>query len=147
MAWGDSQVLVGDFVYLDYGGYRWGHKAERFTERQIGFAHMPRDRYVSLAAGETQGTLRTRSDTLRAAALTVNARVDWTVANSVCASWTRRASRMRLRLAGLRGDQRRRVAHRVAWKSRLGTSTGSWSPSSSICGALAFTRSTLEPKL
>ena len=122
MAWGDSQVLVGDFVYLYYGGYRWGHKAERFTERQIGFAHMPRDRYVSLAAGETQGTLRTRSLTLRAAALTVNARVDLD------------GGELRVRVLDpqgkpyasfdwpdcevIKGD---RVAHRVAWKSQLST--------------------------
>ena len=53
MTWGDCQVLVGDCVYMYYGGYRWGHKADRFTERQIGFAHMPRDRYVALSAGDT----------------------------------------------------------------------------------------------
>ena len=49
MAWADDQLIVGDYVYLYYGGYRWGHKAERFTERQIGFAHMPRDRMSPLA--------------------------------------------------------------------------------------------------
>jgi hypothetical protein len=76
MTWADSQVLVGDFVYLYYGGYRWGHKAEQRTERQIGFAQMPRDRYASLSAGEAKGSIRTIADTLRAASLTVNARVD-----------------------------------------------------------------------
>ena len=51
-AWVDEQLLVGDYTYLYYGAYRWGHKAERFTGRQIGFAHMPRDRYVAYSAGE-----------------------------------------------------------------------------------------------
>lgn len=76
MTWIDDQIVVGDFTYFYYGGYRWGHKAERFTERQIGFAHMPRDRYVGLAAGENSGRLLTRTATMRSADMTVNARVD-----------------------------------------------------------------------
>jgi hypothetical protein len=76
MTWGDSQLVVGDFTFLYYGGYRWGHKAEQRTERQLGYAHMPRDRYVALAAGETTGTVRTVADTLQAARLTLNAQVD-----------------------------------------------------------------------
>jgi hypothetical protein len=74
MTWADSQIIVGDRVYLYYGGYRWGHKADMYTERQIGLARMPRDRYVSLKAGETEGFVRTRLAKLKATRMTVNAR-------------------------------------------------------------------------
>ncbi len=60
MTWIDAQMVVGDFTYFYYGGYRWGHKADVLTERHLGFAHMPRDRYVGYRAGETVGYLRTR---------------------------------------------------------------------------------------
>jgi hypothetical protein len=73
MSWGDSQVIVGDQVYLYYGGYRWGHKAEVYTERQIGLARMPRDRYVALVAGKTAGLVRTRLARLQASRMTLNA--------------------------------------------------------------------------
>ncbi len=77
MAWGDDQVIVGDHVSIYYGGYRWGHKAERFTTRQIGYAHMPLDRYVGYAAEGEPGTLRTEPRRLgEAVQLRVNARVD-----------------------------------------------------------------------
>lgn len=125
MTWGDSQVVVGDFVFLYYGGYRWGHKAERLTERQIGFAQMPRDRYVALSAGESKGIIRTRPDTLRVASLTVNARVDLD------------GGALGVRVVGptgkaypgfdwqdcgmIRGD---RVAHAIVWKANLGTLAG-----------------------
>jgi len=46
-AWIDEQVIVGEEVYLYYGGYRSGHKANRFEERQIGLVRMPLDRYVA----------------------------------------------------------------------------------------------------
>jgi hypothetical protein len=125
MTWADSQVVVGDFVFLYYGGYRWGHKAEQRTERQIGFAHMPRDRYVALTAGEAQGSVRTAADTLRASGLTVNARVDLD------------GGELRVRVVDgtgkvypgfdwqdcevVKGD---RVAHPVRWKADLSTLTG-----------------------
>lgn len=54
-AWIDEQVIVGDQVYLYYSGYRSGHKANRFEERQIGLVRMPLDRYVArtpAASGE-----------------------------------------------------------------------------------------------
>lgn len=75
MTWGDSQLLVGDEVYVYYGGYRWGHKAEVYTERGLGLARMPRDRYVALVAGKTDGLVRTRVAKLEAARMTINARV------------------------------------------------------------------------
>lgn len=125
MTWLDSQVLVGDFVFLYYGGYRWGHKAERFTERQIGFAHMPRDRYVSFTAGDAKGTVRTRLDALRAASLTVNACVDMD------------GGELRVRVVDTNGKPYRGfdwpdcglikgdlVAHAVSWKSDLATLAG-----------------------
>lgn len=46
----DGQVLHGEEVLLYYGGYKLGHKGERFTTRQIGLARMKRDRYAGYAA-------------------------------------------------------------------------------------------------
>jgi hypothetical protein len=75
-AWVDEQVLVGDEVYLYYGGYTRGHKVNRFEERQIGLVKMKRDRYVSREAGAAPGTLRTPQVILEATGLTLNAKVD-----------------------------------------------------------------------
>lgn len=36
MTWADCQLVVGDEMFIYYGGYARGHKVERFTERQIG---------------------------------------------------------------------------------------------------------------
>jgi hypothetical protein len=58
-AWIDEQVIVADQVYLYYGGYRSGHKANRFTDRQIGLVTMPLDRYVARQAGDQPATLLT----------------------------------------------------------------------------------------
>jgi hypothetical protein len=76
MSWGDCQLVVGDEVFLYYGGYAWGHKWERFTQRQIGLARMPLDRYASRNAGAERGVLRTPPLTFDASSLTVNADVD-----------------------------------------------------------------------
>lgn len=76
MAWGDEQLIVGDETFIYYGGYKQGHKIERFTERQIGLARMPRDRYVARQAGQTRGLLRTRLVSLPPTQMTVNARVE-----------------------------------------------------------------------
>jgi hypothetical protein len=75
MTWGDCQLVVGDEVFIYYGGYMWGHKWERFTQRQIGLARMPLDRYVAREAGDERGLLRTPLLTLDAARMTVNADV------------------------------------------------------------------------
>ena len=120
MTWGDSQVIVGDQVYLYYGGYRWGHKADMYTERQIGLARMPRDRYVALAAGKAEGFVRTRLAKFKADRLTLNARV------------SSRGGHLRVRIldeagkpyagfdwgnaASIRGD---RVDHAINWKRKL----------------------------
>jgi hypothetical protein len=59
-AWIDEQVVVGDEVYLYYGGYKQGHKMNRFDERQIGLVKMRLDRYVARrASGPEPGTLKT----------------------------------------------------------------------------------------
>lgn len=120
MAWADDQLVIGDFTYIYYGGYRWGHKAERFTGRQIGFAQMPRDRYAGLSAGRNGGRVLTRSGVLRAARVTVNARIN------------QAGGELRMRLVqgkgkvvpgfdwddceAIRGD---RVEHPVRWKGDL----------------------------
>ncbi len=71
-AWISSVVEVGDQVYLYYGGYKWGHKYNPETERQIGLVRMLRDRYVARQAGETVGTMRTPTLTLGDSFMTVN---------------------------------------------------------------------------
>jgi len=75
MAWGDCQLPVDDEVFLYYGGYRQGHKIDRFTERQVGLVRFPRDRYVAREAGEAPGTLRTPRVRLEGERLTLNAAV------------------------------------------------------------------------
>ena len=75
-AWMDSQLIVGDEVYIYYGGYKNGHKANRFEERQIGLVRISRDRYVAREAGDAQGTLRMPLVILDGARMTVNAKAD-----------------------------------------------------------------------
>ena len=75
-AWIDEQLPVDDAVYLYYGGYKWGHKHNRFDERQIGLVKMSCDRYVAREAGQQPGTLRTRLLLLQGESLSINAAVD-----------------------------------------------------------------------
>ena len=75
MTWGDCLLPVEDEVFIYYGGYARGHKVERFKERQIGFARMKKDRFVSRRADAGGGTLRTPTVVLDASRLTVNADV------------------------------------------------------------------------
>lgn len=72
MTWVDCQLPVGNEIFLYYGGYKRGHKTERFTERQIGLVRMKKDRYVAREAGETPGLLRTPLLTLDAQSMTLN---------------------------------------------------------------------------
>ena len=74
-AWMDYQLPVGDEVYVYYGGYKNGHKMNRFEERQLGLVRMPCDRYVARETGASRGTLRTPVVALDSAGLTVNAKV------------------------------------------------------------------------
>jgi len=122
MTWGDEQLIVADETLIYYGGYKQGHKIERFTERQIGLARMPRDRYVARRAGETRAHLRTPLVALNATSMTVNARVD---------------GYLRVRLldesgepipgldwddcATIRGDS---MTHPVRWRGELGLLNG-----------------------
>jgi len=75
MAWGDEQVVVGEETYVYYAGYERGHKVERFDERQIGLAIMPRDRYAAREADINTGRLVTKPLRLDGTALTTNAQV------------------------------------------------------------------------
>lgn len=75
MSWGDEQIIVEDQTFIYYGGYARGHKVNRFEERQIGLAIMPRDRYVSREADLNVGTLRTKPVILEALKMTVNAKI------------------------------------------------------------------------
>jgi hypothetical protein len=75
-AWLDYQLPVGDQIYIYYGGYKYGHKMDRWEGRQIGLVTMPRDRYIAREAGPEGGTLRTPLVVLPAGQMTVNARVN-----------------------------------------------------------------------
>jgi len=75
MAWADEQIIVNDQTYIYYAGYARGHKVERFKERQIGMAIMPRDRYVSRDADLFPGRLVTKPVALNASSMTINANI------------------------------------------------------------------------
>jgi len=75
---------VGDEVFVYYGGYARGHKVERFKERQIGLARLPRDRFVSRDARPEGGTLRTPLLRFDASSLRVNAEVAGELRVRVC---------------------------------------------------------------
>lgn len=61
MAWADSHLPVGRETFVYYGGYRSGHKVRRESERQIGVARMPLDRYVTRRAAGRGVLTTTRS--------------------------------------------------------------------------------------
>ncbi|MGQ9731873.1 MAG: hypothetical protein ACUVX8_11465 [Candidatus Zipacnadales bacterium] len=75
MTWGDEQLIVGEETFIYYGGYKQGHKINRFTERQIGLARMLRDRYIARRAGNERGYLRTPLLNCEGLSLTINAAV------------------------------------------------------------------------
>jgi hypothetical protein len=74
-AWGTNQLAVGDETYLYYAGYARGHKVDRYNERQIGLARMPRDRYVAREADINMGRSITKPLILNGSSITVNAYV------------------------------------------------------------------------
>jgi hypothetical protein len=118
-AWLDWQLPVNDEVYIHYGGYKYGHKMDRWEGRQIGLVKMLRDRYVFRDAGSDGGTLRTPPVILSGSKMTVNASV---------------LGRLRVRLLdksgkpipgfdaddcqAIQGDS---LAHVVQWKAALST--------------------------
>lgn len=71
-AWIDSAVRVDDEVYLYCGGYRRGHKANRFRDRQIGVVRMKVDRYVAREAAVDGARLQTRLIRWKGARLSAN---------------------------------------------------------------------------
>jgi hypothetical protein len=75
-AWIDEQVVVGDSVYLYYGGYETGHKGDRSSEREIGLVTMPRDRYAGWEAGAEGGVMRSRLLRIRGSRLLLNVDAD-----------------------------------------------------------------------
>lgn len=122
MTWGDCLLPVGDEAFIYYGGYARGHKVNRFTERHLGLARMPRDRYVARQAGPAGGWLRTPPVVLDGSALLVNADI---------------AGELRVRVVDpdgrpihgfdaadcspLRGDA---LAHTVTWLGAFGSLAG-----------------------
>ncbi len=84
-AWGDAQVVYGDDVYIYYGGYKLGHKAERFTTRQIGLATLKVDRYAGYRSdADRAGVVRTPVRTWRGRSLSVNAEVSGDLRVGLC---------------------------------------------------------------
>lgn len=72
-AWMDYQLPLGDDVYIYYGGYKNGHKVNRWEERQIGLVRMKRDRYVAREAGPKEGRMKTPPIVLDGSRMTLNA--------------------------------------------------------------------------
>ena len=118
-AWMDQQLPVGDEVYIYYGGYKNGHKMNRYEERQIGLIRIQRDRYVSRDAGPETGTILTPPVILAGGKMTVNA----DVAGQLQVRLTDLAGKP---LAGfdagdckpIEGDS---LEHAVEWKAPLAT--------------------------
>jgi hypothetical protein len=117
MTWGDCLLPVDDEVFIYYGGYARGHKVERFKERQIGFARMKRDRFVSRRAGSGGGTLRTPAVTIDAAKMTVNADIAGELrARVLDAHGAAVAGFAAADCQPLKGDS---LAHELRWKHPL----------------------------
>lgn len=114
-AWADEQVVNGDELFVYYGGYSLGHKAERFTTRQIGLARLKLDRYAGYAAaGEHPGTLRTPVRTWSGRGLSVNAEVRGELRVALCDPSGKFLPGFSFAdCALLRGDQ---VEHPVRWR-------------------------------
>ena len=119
MAWGDEQILVDDETFIYYGGYERGHKVNRFEERHIGLARMPRDRYVSYDADINVGTLITKPLIINSESITVNANVQ-----GECHVRLLDSNREPLDGFGwveLKGDS---IEHKVEWSKKLDSISG-----------------------
>lgn len=117
MSWIDCQLPVGDEVFLYYGGYARGHKIERWTERQIGLARMPRDRYVARRADGKLGILRTPPLLLESAEITINAKVEGELRIRILDAKGRPIKGFDwLDCTPLRGDA---ITHQIQWKKSL----------------------------
>lgn len=113
-AWADEQVIHGEDVFIYYGGYKLGHKGERFTTRQIGLARLKLDRYAGFtASGRHPGTLRTPVRIWQARALTVNASVRGDLRVALCEASGKFIPGFSFdECTPVHGDA---VAHRVTW--------------------------------
>jgi hypothetical protein len=140
MSWIDAQLLVGDYTCFYYGGYRWGHKAEVLTERHLGFAHLPRDRYAGYRAEQAEGRLRTRLAQMgEAIQMTVNAALETEggelrgrVLDERGAAWPG------FDWKDCRAVKGNRVAHPVAWAGANRTLRGK-----TVCFEFQFKRGAL----
>lgn len=94
-AWADVQLPVGDELFIYYGGYKGGHKVNRFEERQVGLVRMRRDRYVAREAGTETGWLRTPVVAITGDAITLNVEPTAAGGRSACRWWTKQAHRSR----------------------------------------------------
>jgi len=119
MAWGDEQIIVDDETYVYYAGYKRGHKVNRFTDRCIGLAKMPIDRYVSRDAELNEGTLITKPVTLSAEAMTVNANIQGEIKIRILDA--NRNPIDGFEAVSLKGDS---VNHKVEWQNALNTLDG-----------------------
>ena len=71
--WVSDCVTAGDREYIYFGAYSGGHKVH--SDRTLGLATLRRDGFVSRDAGPSGGRLLTRTLTLGAGQITVNANV------------------------------------------------------------------------
>ena len=115
--WMDYQLPLGDEVYIYYGGYKFGHKMDRWEGRQIGLVKIQRDRYVARQAGADGGSLVTPPVVLVGSRLTVNANIRGELRVGLI-------SAEGYPLPGFSADDCRPVqgdsfAHTVLWKSPL----------------------------
>lgn len=121
-AWIDWQLPVEGNVLLYYGGYRNGHKMNRFEERQIGVLRIAQDRYVSRHAGAEEGRLVTPPVRLNARRLTVNARAEGELRAQVTDEAGAPLKGFGYEdCAPIRGDG---LAQVVRWKGELGALAG-----------------------
>ncbi|MBN2295162.1 MAG: hypothetical protein JXM70_22220 [Pirellulales bacterium] len=118
-AWMDYQLPVGDEVWIYYGGYKYGHKMDRWEGRQLGLVKMPRDRYVSRDAGDKEGSLRTPPVILAGKSLTVNADVQGELRARILDTSGKPLKGFDLADCRLvKGDA---LNHRIRWKGSLDT--------------------------
>lgn len=115
-AWADEQVIHGDEIFIYYGGYRLGHKADRAKTRQIGLARLKLDRYAGYAtSGPHPGTLRSALRPWTGRKLTVNADLRGELRVAVCEASGKFVPGFAFAdCHPLHGDQ---VAHAVRWKN------------------------------
>lgn len=121
-AWMDYQLPVGEDVYIYYGGYKNGHKVNRWEERQIGLVRMKRDRYVARQTRSGEGRLKTPPILLGGSRMTINAEVEGTIhVRLLDASGVPIEGFAWDDCQGVHGDS---VSHAVRWKGGRGLPAG-----------------------